>query len=124
MPTFFFSYPNCPQMSNFSEKDQVIFLLRGLVHTAKKTIDKHRLPTPLAVFAAKALIIQTDPLHCLYPKVNEFLLQGPTWEASKVPLFQSILLREPKEDDSYYKEVAWMIDNLKSGLSTPEVSDL
>ena len=69
-------------------------------------------------------MVQADPLHCLYPKVNEFLLLGPAWDLGKVPLFRTTLLQEPTVDDCYYREVSWMLENLVFGLRSVEVSGL
>lgn len=59
-----------------------------------------------------------DPLHCLYEKVNKFLLQGPTWELDKVPLMYKILDEAPSLDDSHYLETAWLLNFMLKGLVT------
>ncbi|KAI9765680.1 MAG: hypothetical protein M1840_007238 [Geoglossum simile] len=107
-------------ISRYPEKGGAVLLIRALAHTAKGVIDKNRIPTPLAIFAARALLVQSDPLHCLYPKVNEFLLLGPVWDLGKVPLFHTTLLQGPTVDDCHYQEVSWMLENLASGLRTVE----
>jgi len=112
------------QISKYPEKGGAVLLIRALVHTAKSVIDKNRIPTPLAIFAARALLVQADPLHILYPKVNEFLLLAPAWDLGRVPLFHTTLLQSPTVDDCYYQEVSWMLENLVFGLRAVEVSEL
>ncbi|KAH0562245.1 hypothetical protein GP486_003057 [Trichoglossum hirsutum] len=110
------------QASKYSEREGVAFLARALIHTAKGAINSSRLPTPLATFAARASVVQADPLHHLYPKVNEFLLLGPAWDLGKLPLFNTTLFQEPIVDDCYYQEVSWTLENLVSGLRTVEAA--
>jgi Nucleolar pre-ribosomal-associated protein 1 len=119
-----FNTTHSSQISKYPEKGGAVLLIRELVHTARGVIDKNRIPTPLAIFAARALSVQADPLHCLYPKVNEFLLLGPVWDLGRVPLFHTTLLQGPAVDDCYYREVSWTLENLVLGLRTAEVSEL
>lgn len=60
----------------------------------------------------------------LYAKVNKFLNKGPTWNVEKLPSYwvEHVLMRLPTNDDDYYKEVSWLLDQLIDGLRTPEVS--
>jgi hypothetical protein len=83
-----------------------------------------RLPTVISVFAAKALVIQVNPTHFLYPKVNHFMNQGPKWDMDKVPLLHKILLDEPEQDGLFFLEVEWLLDILVEGLRSTEVSRL
>ncbi|KAH0547698.1 hypothetical protein FGG08_000187 [Glutinoglossum americanum] len=107
-------------VSNYSEKQGVAFLLSALINTAKRVIDKNRLPTPIAIFAARALIVQADPLHYLYAKLNGYMLLGPTWDLGHVPLFYLTVV----EGDCHHGEVSWMLENLVFGLRTVEDLDI
>ncbi|KAF4630525.1 hypothetical protein G7Y89_g7616 [Cudoniella acicularis] len=102
--------------STFEEKDQIWLLLSEVVETAKKVIDQHPLATVVSAFAANSISVLNDPLHCLYPKINKFLSQGPTWELDKIPLMYKILDESPNLDDAYYSEASWLLTYMLTGL--------
>jgi nucleolar pre-ribosomal-associated protein 1 len=104
--------------SNFEEKEQIWLLFAEVVETAKKVVDKEPLPTLISSFAAHAISVLNDPLHCLYPKINKFLSQGPIWELDKVPLMYKILDEAPSLDDAHYLETAWLLNYMLGGLRT------
>lgn len=105
--------------SAFEEKDQVWLLLSEVVETAKKCTDQEPLPTVISAFASHAIPVLSDPLHRLYPKINNFLSQGPMWEADKIPLMYKILDEPPSFDDAYYQETNWLLTYLLAGLRSP-----
>lgn len=104
--------------STFEEKEQIWLLLSEVVETAKKTIGQEPLATVVSAFASRAINVLNDPLHCLYPKINKFLSQGPTWELDKVPLMYKILDESPSLDDAYYQETSWLLTGMLAGLRT------
>jgi nucleolar pre-ribosomal-associated protein 1 len=103
----------------YDEREQVWLLLSELMESAKPYISDQPLPTTITAFASHALSILRDPLHCLYPKVNKFLSQGPTWELDRFPLLHAILSEPPTLDDAHYSEVSFLLTYLASGLRTP-----
>ncbi|TVY83794.1 Uncharacterized protein LSUE1_G001903 [Lachnellula suecica] len=105
--------------SSFEEKDQIWLLLSEVVETAKKTIDQEPLPAIISAFASHAIPVLSNPLHYLYPKINHFLSQGPTWEVDKIPLMYKILDEPPSLDDAYYQETNWLCAYLLAGLRSP-----
>jgi nucleolar pre-ribosomal-associated protein 1 len=104
--------------SSYDEREQVWLLLSELMETATPYISDQPLPTTITAFASYALAILRDPLHCLYPKINKFLSQGPTWQLDKFPLLHVILNEPPTLDDAHYSEVAFLLSYLTSGLQT------
>ncbi len=104
--------------SSYDEREQIWLLLSELMETAKPHISDQALPTTITAFASHALSILRDPLHCLYPKVNKYLSQGPTWELDKFPLLHAILNEPPTLDDAHYTEVSFLLTYLASGLRT------
>lgn len=104
--------------SPYDEREQIWLLLSELMETAKPRVSDQPLPTTITAFASHALSILRDPLHCLYPKVNKFLSQGPTWELDKFPLLHAILNEPPTLDDAHYAEVSFLLTYLASGLRT------
>lgn len=105
--------------STFEEKEQIWLLLSEVAETARKIIGSEPLPTIIASFASHAIAVLNDPLHCLYPKINKFLSQGPTWELDKVPLMYKIMDDAPSLDDAHYLEIAWLLNYMLAGLRTP-----
>jgi len=105
--------------STFEEKEQIWLLLAEVVETAKKVVDQGPLPTLISAFASSAVTVLNDPLHCLYPKINKFLSQGPSWELDKVPLMYKILDEAPSLDDAHYLETVWLLNYMLAGLQTP-----
>jgi nucleolar pre-ribosomal-associated protein 1 len=104
--------------SSYDEREQIWLLLSELMETAQPHISDQHLPTTITAFASHALSVLRDPLHCLYPKVNKFLSQGPTWELDKFPLLHAILNEPPTLDDAHYAEVSFFLSYLASGLRT------
>ncbi|ESZ90671.1 hypothetical protein SBOR_8951 [Sclerotinia borealis F-4128] len=105
--------------SPFEEKDQIWLLLCELVETSKKVTDREPLPTIISSFASHSVAVLCDPLHSLYPKINKFLSQGPTWQVDKIPLMYKVLDESPSLDDNHYLEVSWLLDVILVGLRTP-----
>ena len=105
--------------STCEAKEQIWLLLSEVVETARKVIDSEPLPTIISSFASHAISALNDPLHCLYPKINKFLSQGPTWELDKVPLMYKIMDDAPSLDDAHYLEIAWLLNYMLTGLRTP-----
>ena len=78
------------------------------------------LPYLAGTFASRALAIQAQPSHCLYAKLNHFLIRGAKWDVKRLPRYwiEKTFLSEPEEDDSYWQEVQWVLDWLVDGLRT------
>ncbi|KAH8593447.1 ribosome 60S biogenesis N-terminal-domain-containing protein [Bisporella sp. PMI_857] len=105
--------------SSYEEKEQIWLLLAEVVETAKKLVDQEPIPNIISSFASSAIAVVNDPLHCLYPKINKFLSQGPAWDVDKVPLMYKILDEAPSLDDAHYLEIAWLLNYMTDGLQTP-----
>ncbi|KAF7861611.1 uncharacterized protein EAF02_010565 [Botrytis sinoallii] len=105
--------------SSFEEKEQIWLLLCEVVETSKKVINAEPLPTIISSFASHSVAVLCDPLHCLYPKINKFLSQGPTWQIDKIPLMYKVIDESPSLDDHHHSEVSWLLDLMLAGLQTP-----
>ncbi len=105
--------------STFEEKDQIWLLVCELAETAKKVVDHEPLADIITSFASAAVSVLIDPLHCLYPKINDFLTKGPEWDIKKIPLMYKILDEAPSLDDSHYAEIGWLLTYMLAGLLTP-----
>jgi len=104
--------------SSYEEREQIWLLLSELMETASPHIAEQAIPTIITAFASHALSVLRDPLHCLYPKVNKYLSQGPAWDPDKFPLLHAILNEPPTLDDAHYTEVSFLLTYLSSGLRT------
>lgn len=102
--------------SSYEEKEPVWVLLTELVESCKPHVDAGPIPNTIVAFARHALVVLKDPLHCLYGKINSFLLKGPTWRLDRLPLVHSILQESPELDDTYYAELQWLFAYLLDGL--------
>lgn len=102
--------------SSYEEKEQVWVLLSELVESCKPHVDAGPIPNTIVSFARHALVVLKDPLHCLYGKINSFLLKGPTWRLDRLPLVHDILQEGPELDDTYYAELSWLFAYLLDGL--------
>ncbi|KAH8678755.1 ribosome 60S biogenesis N-terminal-domain-containing protein [Tricladium varicosporioides] len=104
--------------STFEEKEQIWLLLCEIVETAREIVDEKPLATIITTFASHSISVLVNPLHCLYPKINKFLSQGPSWEVDKIPLMYKILDESPSLDDAYYTEINWLLTYMLAGLRT------
>lgn len=102
--------------SSYEEREQIWLLLCEVAETARTRIDTAPLATIISAFASRAVAVLTDPLHCLYPKLNKFLSQGPTWDAEKIPLMHNVLHESPSHDDAHYREIDWLLTTMLLGL--------
>ncbi|KAI2637141.1 ribosome 60S biogenesis N-terminal-domain-containing protein [Hypomontagnella submonticulosa] len=105
--------------STYDNNEQAWLLLMELAESAWNSIASEPLPSVIIAFACKALEVITNPLHCLYEKVNLFLTGGPVWSLDKIPLMQSILQEGPTEDGAFYSEISWLLGFLLDSLRTP-----
>lgn len=106
--------------SSYEEKEQVWLLLSEVVETCKPQIDVGPIPNTIVAFIRHALAVLKDPLHCLYGKINTFLLKSPVWRLDRLPLVHDILQEGPELDDAYYSELSWLFSYLLDGLRTEQ----
>ncbi|KAI9886246.1 MAG: DEAH-box ATP-dependent RNA helicase prp22 [Watsoniomyces obsoletus] len=108
------------QHSSYVEQEMIVLLLQEIIHNAKPIIRTRPLPTYVGAFAAKAILIETDPQHFLYGTLNRFLHRGPVWNMEKVPMIQAVFLHPPEIDNTFHASTAWMLEVIYDGLRTPE----
>ncbi|KAL2023406.1 hypothetical protein VTK56DRAFT_2763 [Thermocarpiscus australiensis] len=112
------------KQSEYEEKEQVWLLLSELAETARDSISDGPLPSPIVAFACHALRVLRDPLSPLYPKVNTFLIRGPSWSLDRPPLVDELLAEEPAVGDAYYAQINWLLAYLVDGLRAPRDLEL
>lgn len=102
--------------SSYEEKEQIWLLLSEVVESCKPQVDMGPIPNTIVAFVRHALTVLKDPLHCLYGKINTFLLKSPLWRLDRLPLVHDILREGPELDDTYYSELSWLFSCLLDGL--------
>lgn len=111
---------NTPSFANHA---QIALLIGELTETFEQTYlakDKVPLPYIAGTFAVRALHVQNNPSHTMYPKLNKYLMRGPEWRVTRMPNYflSNTVLNLPEEDDGYWKEITWVLDWLVDGLRT------
>lgn len=103
---------------------QISLLIGELTETFEQRYlgNDSSLPYIAGALAVRALHVQTQPHHYMYPKVNRFLIRGPEWRVSRLPSYwlSNTVLGLPEEDDAYWREVQWILDWLVDGLRSPQ----
>ncbi|KAL9099014.1 MAG: hypothetical protein Q9163_005426, partial [Psora crenata] len=109
------------EVSEYSERQQTYLLVGELIETAEPIIAERPLPYFVGTLAVAILSVLGDPLHFMYAKVCIFLHRNPQWDLTKLPSYWvgKVILHEPTYDDSYLREVEWLLDILINGLRTP-----
>ncbi|KAI0889010.1 ribosome 60S biogenesis N-terminal-domain-containing protein [Annulohypoxylon maeteangense] len=105
--------------STYENNEQVWLLLMELAESARSLIDNGPLSSMIVTFACKALEVLSNPLHCLYEKINLFLTSRPVWSLDRIPLMQNILQEGPTDDGAFYSEISWLLSFLLDSLRTP-----
>ncbi|KAF2655585.1 hypothetical protein K491DRAFT_692786 [Lophiostoma macrostomum CBS 122681] len=110
------------EATNDSDFLQLRVLLGEVLETAVPFIDTRPLPYVGGVFAARAVHVLADPTHCLFAKINTFLLKGPQWTVENLPRYfgKNIVNSAPDQDGSYHEEVDWFLDYIIDCLRTPQ----
>lgn len=108
--------------STYEEWEQVDLLLGQTIETSKGYIESEPLPYVAGVFASRAIVVLADPTHHMYPKINEYLNRGPSWNVERLPSYwaDKIILNIPSDDNAYHKEVEWYVEFLFDCLRTPK----
>ncbi|KAF2488089.1 ribosome 60S biogenesis N-terminal-domain-containing protein [Neohortaea acidophila] len=109
--------------SSLEDKDAVAVLLGELLETYEfHCVPKREaLPYLAGTFATRALRVQMQPMHVMYPKMNKYLNKGPEWRIQKMPNYwlDNTVLSTPEMDDEYWEEAQWVLGWLIDGLRTP-----
>jgi len=106
--------------SSYEGKDQADLLVGELIETASGIIDERPMSYIGGSFATHALQVLTDPTHFMFPKVNRYLLKDPTWNIRQLPDYWlgKTILEMPEDDNTYWKELMWVLDMLVDGVRT------
>lgn len=110
----------------FDAQEQVNLLLGELIETASPIIDSRPLSYIGGSFASHALRVLSDPTHFMFSKVNRYLLKDPSWNIRKLADFWlgKTILEMPEQDNTYWKELIWVLDMLVDGVRTADDVDV
>lgn len=115
------------EQTEHEDKSQIILLIKELLETYNSYNNadgtEAALPFIASVLASKMFSVLINPLHTMYPKLNNFLLKGPTWSVERLPTYfiKQILSTQPSDRDdpvAYWREVQWLLDWLSEGVRT------
>ncbi|CAN6649479.1 nucleolar pre-ribosomal-associated protein 1 [Trichomonascus vanleenenianus] len=94
-----------------------LFVFKMLNILEELKTEGHKMSNAHFIFLANVLMVACNPGHFLHSKVADYLLSGPTVRVDDIPLFKSIT---SSSEETLYREVAWLLDSLISGLATEE----
>ncbi|OQO05681.1 hypothetical protein B0A48_09774 [Cryoendolithus antarcticus] len=114
--------------SDLDGREQMYILFGELIETHENFGGEQDLPLPYLVgtFATHSLRVVNDPTHFMYPNINTYMIKDPEWRVSKLPGYwlDNTILAIPDEDDSYWKEIQWVLEWLVDGLRTHSDAEL
>lgn len=105
--------------TTFKDKNIIKVYVASILHTLK--VADHSTPLVWYIIGSFANII-ANPGHFLYERTFRYVLSTPVIKAYEIPLFHTIMLclsnEDAIEEDNYYKQVSWMVDQLMFGTRT------
>lgn len=110
---------------SFKDKNLFKVYLSNILHTLRGADNEI---SPLVWYFYSSLIpILANPGHFLYERSFRYILSTPTIKKHDIPLYTPITTSASKDlefenDESYYKQISWLIQNLIVG--TKLVADL
>lgn len=109
------------QEAKFKDKNIFTVHIASILHTLREA--DHLVAIVWYMIGCFSSILG-NPGHHLYNLVCKFVLTNPIIRLYNLPLFKDIssgaIEEDESEDDLYYKQVHWMVDLLRNGVSTPE----
>ena len=102
---------------------QLAILIGQLIETYEQhcqQTNNEPLPYLIGTFANRAMEVLQDPAHDMYPKVNKYIMKGAEWRTSRLPAYwlADTVGNQPFYDDTYWREVLWVLEWLVDGLRT------
>ncbi|KAG2732582.1 hypothetical protein G9P44_004999 [Scheffersomyces stipitis] len=115
------------QTENFKDKNIFKVYVANILNTVRK--QESRLPSLNWYIYSSFVPILVNPGHILYEKVFRYVLSNPSLKRSDIPLYISIVTSkaddsDAENDESYYKQITWLLEKLIEGTGTKEDLDL
>lgn len=113
-------------IENFKDKNIYKVYLSNILHTLRGT---EHVPSLVWHVYASFIPILSNPGHFLYEKSFRYILSNPTIKSNDIPLYTNIILSmtndsQSENDESYYRQVSWMLENVIDGTSTIKDLDI
>lgn len=113
-------------MENFKDKNIYKVYLSNILHTLRTSDD---IPSIVWHIYSSFIPILSNPGHFLYEKSFRYVLSNPTIKNNDIPLYTNIILSmtsdsQSENDESYYRQVAWLLENIIDGTSTIKDLDI
>lgn len=108
------------QENSYKDKTILLVYLSSILHTLR--VADHQTPLVWNIIGSLAEVI-INPGHFLYDRVCRYILTNPIFKAYEIPLYYGIAngsSNDDLEEDTYYKQVAWMIEQLIAGTKNGE----
>lgn len=107
--------------TSYKEKSIMLVYVSSILHTVR--VADHSIPVVWHFVAALVPIINNHA-HFLYDRAVHFVLATPVFKQGNIPLFYAISACTNDDDlfhlDNYYRQVAWLVDHLNSGVKSPQ----
>lgn len=105
--------------SPVKEKNVLQIYLSSILHTLR--VADHSIPLVWHLTGSLVPII-TNHNHFLYDKAIHYVLTNPTYRETDIPLYYSIVTCSDDDNifqqDNYYRQVAWLIEHLSTGIKS------
>jgi len=113
-------------VENFKDKNIYKVYLSNILHTLRTSDD---IPSIVWHIYSSFIPILSNPGHFLYEKSFRYVLSNPTIKNNDIPLYTNIILSmtsdsQSENDESYYRQVAWLLENIIDGTSTIKDLDI
>lgn len=108
------------QDNSFKDKTILLVYLSSILHTIR--VADHQTPLVWNIIGSLAEII-INPGHFLYDRVCRYILTTPIFKAYEIPLYHGIsngTSNDDLEEDTYYKQIAWMLEQFIEGTKNEE----
>lgn len=108
---------------HFKDKNIYKVFLANILHTLKVDANKGGATPGLVWYVYSSFIpVLSNPGHFLYEKCFRYVLGNPIIK-NEIPLFSSIVFAitkdsEAENDETYYRQVVWLIESLIFGTKT------
>ncbi|KAK6456728.1 ribosome 60S biogenesis N-terminal-domain-containing protein [Scheffersomyces xylosifermentans] len=116
------------ETENFKDKSIYKVYISNILNTLRVSME-HKIPSLIWYIYSSFIPILSNPGHFLYEKAFRYVLGNPTLKRGDIPLYSGIILSktddsETENDESYYKQVLWMIERLIEGTNSKDDLDL
>ncbi|KAH3676519.1 hypothetical protein WICPIJ_009050 [Wickerhamomyces pijperi] len=108
---------------HFKDSLFIKLYLTKILYTFHSNPTTPRIPLTIHLIS-QILPILSNPSHDLYEKAYRWVIKSPSLHANDIPLYVDITSFNSKDtietNDVYYKNVSWLLNNVRAGLRDAE----